>query len=62
MLCFWEVKEMGLKYPWLDCWSEVGGPAKHRTVYLVRNLGCVPSMGKIHQVLLDLEGREKRMP
>ena len=61
MLCFWEVKEMGLKCLWLDCWSEEGGPAKRCTVHLVRNLGCVPSVGKIHQVLLDLERRERRM-
>ena len=52
---------MGLKCLWLDCWSEEGGPAKRCTVHLVRNLGCVPSVGKIHQVLLDLERRERRM-
>ena len=36
LLCFWEVKEMGLKCLRLDCWSEEGGPAKRGTVYPVR--------------------------
>lgn len=60
LLCFWS-QGNGVKCLWLDCWSEEGGPAKRCTVYLVRNLGCVPSVGKIHQVLLDLERRGERM-